>query len=182
MTSPAIAPGDAVSLRMSKWGDRPHWAFEARWLGTDEHGDWLGLAAGTRMTRPGAVYVAPVPQLVLAPLDGVVDAQRGWLATFHAPGGPLSVYVDITAPPEWRGRTLHAVDLDLDVLRDPRGETRVDDEDEFADHQVAFGYPPEVVEAAVASCAWVRSRVESALPPYDQATPESWFARLAALA
>ena len=39
---------------------------------------------------------------------------------------------------------LRAVDLDLDVVRGPTGRVWVDDEDEFADHRVRFGYPEEV--------------------------------------
>ena len=33
---------------MSKWGDRPHWEFDALFLGSDRHGDWLGIPVGTR--------------------------------------------------------------------------------------------------------------------------------------
>ena len=43
---------------MTKWGDRPHWEFDAVLLGSDEHGDWLGIPGGTHMSRPGAAYVA----------------------------------------------------------------------------------------------------------------------------
>ena len=39
------------------------------------------------------------------------------LATFHAPGGLVEVYVDMTTPAEWDGAVLRAVDLDLDVVR-----------------------------------------------------------------
>ena len=83
-----LAPGDSVHVRMTKWGDRPHWEFDAVWLGSDEHGDWLGFLEGTVMTRPGAIYVAPYDQVGLVPAVGLPDAERGWLATFHSPGGP----------------------------------------------------------------------------------------------
>ena len=43
--------GDAVRIEMAKWGDRPHWHIPARWLGSDEHGDWLGIPAGTVASR-----------------------------------------------------------------------------------------------------------------------------------
>lgn len=180
MRDRSLQPGNAVEVRMSKWGDRPHWEFAARWLGADDHGDWLGIDAGTTMTRPGATYVAPVPQLILSPAPGLPAAERGWVATFHAPGGPLFVYVDVTGPPTWSGRTLHAVDLDLDVLRDPDGAVRIDDEDEFAEHQSLFGYPPEVIEGALGSCARLHRLVAAGHPPYDE-TPAAWFERLAGL-
>ena len=40
------------------------------------------------------------------------------------------------------------VDLDLDVVLTREGHLFVDDEDEFAVHQVELGYPPEVVALA----------------------------------
>ena len=49
----ARSPGDPVEVRMTKWGDRPHWEFACLYLGDDEHGDWLGFPRGTQMTRPG---------------------------------------------------------------------------------------------------------------------------------
>ena len=82
-----------------------------------------------RPARPGATGRAPP------------DAERGWLATFHGPGGPLSVYVDVTAPPTWSGATVTAIDLDLDVVRELDGRVWVDDEDEFAEHQVFYVLP-----------------------------------------
>ena len=109
----SLEPGAAVRVVMSKWGDQPHWEFAATYLGRDHHGDWLGIPAGTRMTRPGATDVAPTDQVGLAPAAGR-DEERGWLATFHAADGPLRVYVDITTPPVFKGDSVEVVDLDLD--------------------------------------------------------------------
>ena len=111
-------------------------------LGADDHGRWLGVPSGTRFTRPGAEYVSPTDQVVLVPADA-------WVATFHAPGGPVGLYVDITTPAVWhpgpRGtRRLIAIDLDLDVVRGTTGRVWIDDEDEFADHRVSLGYPDEI--------------------------------------
>ena len=104
----------------------------------------------------------------------------GWYAaTFHAPGIWCDLYVDIATPGAWDGTVLRAVDLDLDVVRMPdplppgsvyagaekagrvAGEVFVDDEDEFAEHQVAYGYPAEVVEQAQASCDAVLADVRA---------------------
>ena len=71
----------------------------------------------------------------------------------------MRVYVDITTPPVWDGTVLRAVDLDLDVVRGNTGRVWVDDEDEFADHRVRFGYPDE----------WSRPR----WPPATGCTPRS---------
>ena len=49
-------PGDAVRMVMTKWGDHPHWEFDGVLLGSDEHGDWVGIPGGTHMARPGAPF------------------------------------------------------------------------------------------------------------------------------
>lgn len=173
----SLGLGDAVRVVMTKWGERPHWEFDCRYLGSDHHGDWLGIAAGTRMSRPGASYVAETNQLGLVPAPGADDG-RGWLATFHDVGGPLRVYVDITTPPVWDGSVVRAVDLDLDVICGPSGRVWIDDEDEFADHRVRFGYPDEVARAAVASCDSVHARLLAEQAPYDRDTAAAWLTRL----
>ena len=163
---------------MTKWGDRPHWEFDAVLLGSDAHGDWIGIPRGTFMSRPGAEYVAPVDQVGLVPAPGP-DEKRGWLATFHAVGGPVQVYVDMTTPPVWDGPVVRAVDLDLDVVRGRTGRVWIDDEDEFAEHRVRFDYPEDVSRLAMASCDLVRTAVVAGHAPYDGSSA-AWLALLAA--
>jgi hypothetical protein len=165
---------------MTKWGHRPHWEFDAVFLGSDQHGDWLGIVAGTTMVRPGATYVAPTDQVGLVPPPGP-EAERGWLVTFHAEGGPVRVYVDITTPPVWDRAVVRAVDLDLDVIRGADrsgrgGRVWVDDEDEFADHRVRYAYPDDVVRAAMQSCDRVHADVAAGRAPYD-GSAAAWLAR-----
>ncbi len=161
-----LIPGDPVRVVMTKWGRRPHWEFDGVHLGTDDAGDWIGLPAGTAMSRPGADYVAPVDQVVLVPAPGD-DQDRGWLATFHAPHGAVDTYVDMTTPPVRDGAQVHAVDLDLDVIRGATGRVWVDDEDEFAQHRVELGYPEEIVALAVTTAERVRRAVQDGLAPFD---------------
>jgi protein associated with RNAse G/E len=132
------------------------------------------------MTRPGATYVAPYDQVGLVPAVGLPDAERGWLATFHSPGGHVSVYVDVIAPPTWDGPVVTAIDLDLDVVRLADGLVFVDDEDEFAEHQVRYSYPAELIAAARASCDRLQALVGGGHPPYD-GSHLVWLERLAAL-
>ena len=164
---------------MTKWGDRPHWEFDAVLLGSDVHGDWIGIPRGTFMSRPGAEYVAPVDQVGLVPAPGP-DEKRGWLATFHAVGGPVQVYVDMTTPPVWDGPVLRAVDLDLDVVRGRTGRVWIDDEDEFAEHRVRFGYPEDVSRLAMTSCDRVQAALVGERAPYD-GSATAWLTRLGAL-
>jgi protein associated with RNAse G/E len=120
-----------------------------------------------------------VPQVGLSPAPGP-DEDRGWLATFHAPGGQVKVYVDMTTPPAWDGHNLTAIDLDLDVVRGNSGRVWVDDEDEFAEHRVLFGYPDDVVRLAMDSCDRVRAAMMTGAAPYDGVTHLPWLERLSA--
>ncbi|HYH35644.1 MAG TPA: DUF402 domain-containing protein [Nocardioides sp.] len=163
---------------MTKWPDRPHWVFAGHYLGSDEHGDWLGFPAGSRFTRPGADYVAPYGQVGLVPAASLPE--RGWLATFHDPAGKVRVYVDVATPPEWDGTTVRSTDLDLDVVQGTTGRVWVDDEDEFADHRQRFGYPDSLVAAALASCRFVEAAVTSGGAPFDATTSARWLDGLVA--
>ncbi len=133
------------------------------------------------MVRPGADIRSPVDQVGLVPPADAPDTERGWLATFHAPGGPrVTLYIDITTPPIWDGPVLRAVDLDLDVVRGLDGRVWIEDEDEFADHRVELGYPDEVASAAEKSCSRVHAAVLRADAPYD-GSHEPWLAAVARL-
>ena len=167
--------GDPVRVVMTKWGGTPHWEYDAVWLGSDEHGAWYGTPTGTLMQRPGASFTSSSDQVGLVPTDA------GWVATFHAPGYHVATYVDMTTVPTWEGSTVLAVDLDLDVIRPAQGDVFVDDEDEFAEHRVAYGYPSEVVSLAEESCAWVLDAVLAERVPFDDATSGTWFDVLADL-
>ena len=119
-------------------------------------------------------------QVGLVPPADAPDTERWCVSTFHGPGGslPVAVYVDIATPPVWDGSTLRTVDLDLDVVRNDAGEVWVDDEDEFAEHRVAFGYPDEVSRLAMTSCDRVHAAVTAGDPPYDGSSAR-WLAVLA---
>lgn len=173
--------GSAVRVVTRKWPDRSHWEYDGVLLGEDEHGVWVGAPVGTACSRPGASFVTDQAMLTLVPRTAP------FTATFYAPGGRAhcEVYVDVTTVPWWAdpgagGLTVTAVDLDLDVVRGWTGRVWVDDEDEFADHRIRFGYPWDLVRLAATSCDTVRAAVEARLAPYDD-TPRSWFARLDAV-
>ena len=167
-----LAPGDPVRVVMTKWGDRPHWEFDAVYLGSDEHGDWIGFLPGTLMSRPGVEFRPPNAQVGLVPSGA--DADRAWLATFHSPGGSVLTYVDMTSVPVWDGSIARAVDLDLDVVEALDGTVYVDDEDEFEEHQVRFGYPPEVIALAASTKDAVFAAVREGRAPFD-GSADRWF-------
>jgi hypothetical protein len=176
----------AVRMVFSKWGGRPHWEYDARLVGEDEHGAWVGARAGTRVARPGAAFDSPVDFV------SVVPTQGAFVATFYGePPGErpgehaVELYVDITTVPTWQddgeGRvSVKMVDLDLDVVRGRTGRVWVDDEDEFADHRVRFGYPDDLVRLAAASCDDVRERVLAGRGAFAPRLGRRWLSRLAA--
>ncbi|MGN0064764.1 MAG: DUF402 domain-containing protein [Nocardioides sp.] len=166
--------GARARFRFTKWDGRPHWEFDGTVLGSDEHGTWVGFPRGTHQARPGFAFDTEVDSVSLV-------APGTWAApTFHAPGIWCDVYVDMTSPVQWDGTTVQAVDLDLDVIRMSDGEVRLDDEDEFATHQVALGYPDDVVAGARVSAEAVLAAVRAGAAPYD-GTHERWLAVLADL-
>ncbi|WP_166133859.1 DUF402 domain-containing protein [Nocardioides ochotonae] len=172
------SPGSPVRVEMAKWGGGAHWEFDGVLLGSDEHGEWLGFPAGTLNARPGARYLSQVDSVTLV-------SPTAWsLPTFQAPGIWCTVYVDIASPPRWDREgevpVLRSVDLDLDVIRGDTGRVWIDDEDEFAAHRVALGYPADVVRAALAECERVHHAVASGHPPYD-GTAERWLAQVSGL-
>lgn len=165
-----------VRFRSLKWPDRPHWEYDARWLGADAHGQWLGLETGAWLSRPGAGFHAHCEQVVLMPHDA------WWCATFYGPDErrPVDLYVDIATPAEWDGDEVRCVDLDLDVIQGVSGRVWVDDEDEFARHRVEFSYPADVVSSALAGLDEVLHLIEHRVAPFDGDTGLGWLARLMA--
>jgi hypothetical protein len=135
--------GDRVEVSFTKWGGGAHWTFPLTFLGRDDHGSWAGGAVGTTLSRPASTFDSAHDWVTLLP-DG-----RPWAASFYdCPEQPISVYVDMTTVPVWRGASVTMVDLDLDVILGRDGSLFVDDEDEFEAHQVSLGYPGEIVTLA----------------------------------
>lgn len=168
----------AVRIAFSKWDGGPHWEYDAVRLGADRHGTWLGAPHGTPVRRPGAEFVSEWDHVALVP-DGA-----GFLASFYSDvsAAPVRIYVDIATPPAWDGTVVRTVDLDLDVVLDTSGRVFVDDEDEFAEHRVRYGYPEDIVLLAESTCADVLQAVKAAEAPFDGPTAAHWLGVLAARA
>jgi hypothetical protein len=166
-----------VRVRFQKWGGGAHWSADVVWLGEDEHGWWAGWPPGTRWTRPGMEFTSHGRQV------GLFPRERGFAATFYEPVAEYAfrLYVDVATPPSLRDGELTAVDLDLDVIERFDGGVFVDDEDEFVEHQVAYGYPPEVVAAAEAERDRLLREVADGAAHFDESLAEHWRGRLTVL-
>ena len=170
--------------RFTKWGDGRHWEWVGRYLGADEHGDWWFAPPGTRCVRPGRDFIEEVGWVSVAPVG------RGWAASFYPDSKHISVYVDMTTPAVWQRRgsvgehgdvgpewEVTMVDLDLDVVLTREGHLFVDDEDEFAEHQVSLGYPPEVVALAEDAARTVLAAVAEGREPFAT-VGDAWLRRV----
>ncbi|MCW2784345.1 MAG: hypothetical protein JWP74_862 [Marmoricola sp.] len=159
-----------------KWVDAPHWEFDAVRLGVDALGQWVGVPRGTWLSKPGKGFTAWADHVVLLPHDS------WWVATIYgsAPDRPVDFYVDMTTPCVWSEdeSEVRCVDLDLDVIRETDGRVWIDDEDEFAEHQVALGYPADVIVGAHRSCDEVFAAMSAEQPPFD-GSAHRWLEKLA---
>lgn len=176
----ALRPGDTVTVRYTKWDGTRHWTYPATYLGDDEFGRWVGCPVGTTVDKPERTFVSPIPFAVVFPPAG------RWTPCFNADDPTVTstaIYTDITNRPQWSvgpdGWSVTMVDLDLDVLKRRDGSVVVDDEDEFADHQVAMDYPPDVVARARVDCANVFMAMERGDEPY-RSVGRDWLDRFIA--
>ena len=168
--------GHPVRVEFTKWGGWPHWAFDGLYLGEDEHGEWIGHPAGTFAAKPDSTFTSGWPWLTLKPRRNAAH-----LITINGDDHPdLAIYVDMSTPPEWSGTVLTCVDLDLDVIERHDGTVFIDDEDEFAEHQVSLNYPPEIIDLARAAADRVLAEVTAHTAPYD-GSANRWFEILAGL-
>lgn len=152
-----------VDVVFRKFDGRLHRRAVEIHLGEDEWGTWLGVPAGTE------VYYASADVSRVDRHRGVRLIPRdGWFtAMFFAPTRSLEMYCDVVAPADWTGSAqVSMVDLDLDVTRTHRGLVELLDEDEFAVHQVSYGYPTEVITQAAESAQRILTASRDRAEPF----------------
>ncbi|OZB85487.1 hypothetical protein [Microbacterium sp. 13-71-7] len=195
MTPERLASGTEIVFQWRKWDGSPHWRHECVYLGADEWGDWVGQPGGWGSARPGRTFTAHGPNVTLVPPSGdyALTVNRD-----HPHG--MRIYIDLAwdlRPSSSPSNTAEdpssgiagapvlftGIDMDLDVVRieGERG-TWIDDEDEWDEHRVQYGYPADVQRHLEALAADLEQRVRAQLPPFDDATADVWLDRLEALA
>ena len=140
--------GTPIHIVSTKYDGSPHYDYWGRLIDeyagvlrivTDEGTPWTGYRGEGRMR-------STMTQLFFT---------DRWYNVFHnyRPVGRLGMhwYANIGTPARLEGDTLRWIDLDLDLLQTEVSGLFVDDEDEFEDHQVAMGYPAEMVGQARAA-------------------------------
>ena len=139
-----------------------HWHLTTRWLGEDEHGVWTGAARPTTVRKGGGPLVQfDYASVMLFPRDA------WWTAAFNDVPATTEIYCDVTTPARWPAADeVTMVDLDLDVSRTRSGRVEPHDEDEFACHQVRYGYPADVITEAERAAVWLRSALAENREPF----------------
>ena len=160
-----------TAVRFTKWGGALHWHYDVERLGEDEHGLWVAIPVGTVLQRGHEPPTVEAQGCV-----GVVPWQGTWSALWNRHKEP-EVYVDVTSQPVWDGDVVHMVDFDLDVVRHRDSSVEILDEDEFAEHQVALGYPADVIATAEATAAWLVESLTARREPFGE-VGAAWLQRL----
>jgi uncharacterized protein len=151
-----------VRVIYRKYDGSLHWHMTMQLLGEDEHGVWSGAAAPSTMRRgDGAEVVFDQAQIMLFPRDA------WWTAAFIDAPSPTEIYCDITTPVQWpSANEVTMIDLDLDVRRRRDGSIELLDSEEFAEHQVKYGYPADVIGEARRSAAWLQAALADGREPF----------------
>lgn len=167
--------GDDVRIVYRKYDGSLHWHMTMKWLAEDEHGVWVGAGAHNTCRRgAGPLVTINHPQVRLFPRD------LWWTASFNADSARTEIYCDVTTPVDWPSpHEVTMIDLDLDVCRRPDGAVIVLDEDEFAEHQVKFGYPAEIVAESRRTTMWLQAALADGTEPFATVY-RSYLALLAA--
>jgi uncharacterized protein len=163
-----------VRVTYRKYDGSLHWHMSAQRLGEDEHGVWAGMPANSTMRKPGDPPVTlPEASVMLFPRD------TWWTAAFNDAPNRTEIYCDITTQARWPSADeVTMIDLDLDVRRLRDGTIELLDADEFAEHQVRYGYPAEVIRAAERSARWLQTALADGSEPFAS-TYLSYLALLA---
>jgi hypothetical protein len=158
--SPVV--GNDVRIVYRKYDGSLHWHMTMTWLGEDEHGIWTGAVAPITSQR------GEEPPVILEHTQ-VMLFPRGpwWTASFNAAPARTEIYCDISSPVQWLSpREVTMIDLDLDVIRRRDGKIFLVDEDEFAEHQVKYGYPADVIMQSQRSAAWLQQALADGTEPF----------------
>ncbi len=139
-----------------------HWNTTVTRLGQDEYGVWTGAPAMNVSYRGnGPAVVIEHQQVRLFPHSG------WWTASFNAAPARTEIYCDISTQPVWPSPAeVTMVDLDLDVCRRRDGLIVLLDEDEFAEHQVKYSYPADVIAESERAAAWLQVALGDGREPF----------------
>lgn len=142
------------------------------WLGEDTHGVWLGAKAGSIHQR------GHEPRgRILRNQVHLVPRHDWWVFTFNPTHPKATHWIDTSTPATFEDHRVTTVDLDLDVVRGPGGRLWIEDEDEFAEHQLLYGYPRDMIEQAERATTEMVQALSELREPFD-GVASAWLARV----
>lgn len=162
-----------VTVQFLKNPDLCHWGFRASYLGEDEYGHWVAVPTGSERWKGGEPFRPTAEDAVFcAPHEG------WWHLHYNGKGTRFSHFVDIVTPPVWVSENRYEmIDLDLDVVVHQDGVVEIEDEDEFAAHQVLYGYTQEMVSGALEETERVVQAISERREPFFEVAA-GWFRKL----
>ncbi|HKP73794.1 MAG TPA: DUF402 domain-containing protein [Pyrinomonadaceae bacterium] len=157
--------GQEIVVHARKFDGRLHREWEARLLSQSGSLVLVEGAFAEEIRHPLLGTIAP----------GTISTEYYWtdrwysVFRFREPTGALrNYYCNINRPPEFDGRLLTFVDLDIDVLVAPDFSYRVLDEEEFESNAKRYNYPPDVRERARLALSELVGVIERREFPFDQ--------------
>jgi len=158
------SPGGIVTVEARKFDGLIHREWQARLVAQD---DSLVVVEG--------VFAEEIRHPLLGRIaSGTHSTEYYWtdrwysVFRFREPSGELrNYYCNINQPPEFDGKILSFVDLDIDVLVAPDFSYRILDEEEFIAHAERYGYPAFVREMVPHALAELIRLIERRNYPFD---------------
>ena len=142
-----------------------------------EHRRWPARIAKTvgPLLVLDAVFDEEIEHDLLGTISsGTISTEYYWLDRwynvfrFSDPDQNLKkFYCNINIPPQFDGRVLSYIDLDIDVLVEPDLTYKILDEDDFEHNAVRYVYPEEVQANARQALAELIALIESRSFPFD---------------
>jgi protein associated with RNAse G/E len=153
-----------VSVHSTKYDGSLHYRYNTTLVHEEANALMLYMQPGTPIESYRGSMIAEYHNLQIYWSDRRYNLHVSWYAEWR----PLNHYVNVATPAVWNDGTLNFIDLDLDVIwRSSTGEVILDDEDEFALHQVHFGYPSHLIEQSLRSSLEVRQLIAQRSYPFD---------------
>lgn len=162
----ATRRGQPVLIQSTKFDGSPHYQYRGRLVD-------VGPGYYRVVVDAGEAYTSyrEAAGTIMAPMTQIYFTDR-WYNAFHnhEPIGRrrMLTYCNVGMPAHLDGDVLRWVDLDLDLIRTEALGTIVDDEDEFAEHQVRMAYPPDVIASARAALEELQALARADLFPFDR--------------
>jgi protein associated with RNAse G/E len=153
-----------VSVHSTKYDGSLHYRYSTTLVHEEANVLMLYMRPGTQIESYRGASIAEHHNLQLYWSDRPYNLHVSWYADWR----PLLHYVNVATPAVWKNATVNFIDLDLDIIwRSSTGEVFLDDEDEFALHQVRYAYPSDLIEQSLRSSAEVRQLIAQRSYPFD---------------